>query len=196
MSSIFVIDDITTAVIAEFTAKSIVAQILIGEWETFRNDSGARVIFGLGDGSFEPVMSNGDHYATGPNFPLTATTEARPLWRCIQSVKIWVVFPQDDAVAPDLQSLASRRGCQNLLHQTMRALWHAHGGYFPCQKLVWINEAQADSIYGSACSFEALFSVPVLDDDLVKGDATDYTFGLSVEFPTGEVADQGTSTGP
>ncbi len=197
MSSVFAIDSIVADVQAEFTAKGIAAELLVGEWETFRNQENARVIFGLGAGAFEPVgFSTGDHYAQGANFPTSDTTMARPLWRCLQTIKVWVVFPQNEAVDDDRKSIVARQGAWDLLNQTMRAMWHSHGGAFPTKNLVWINEAQADRTYGSAVSFESVFAVPVLDDDFSFGTADTYDTDLVVVNPDGTEVDQGTSTGP
>jgi hypothetical protein len=197
MSSIFAIDAIAADVQEEFTAKGVTAEVLVGEWETFKAKSNARVIFGLGDASGQAFGQNLDHYGPGVmGIPTSDTTSARPLWVCLQRIIVWVAFPPDKTLAPAKKAITARQGTWDLCNSTLKAMWHSHGGYFPWDNLTWLNEDQGDRLYGGALRFEATIPVPVLDDDLTIGVGEQFQFVLTEVDPDGTEHPQGSSSGP
>lgn len=197
MSSVFAIDMIANDIAAEFTAKNITAKVLIGEWEVHKHDASARVILGLGRGESLPFGQNPNRWGPGVQAIATGpTTKARPLWACMQTIIVWVSSPPDNTVPPDQRDKVARALTWNLANQTLRAMWHSHGGWFPWGALEWQHEAQANRLYGAALKLEAVLPVPVLDDDMVFGTATEADGDGQLELEDGTQHDDGTTNQP
>ena len=193
----FFLDTIAADIIADFAERNITAEVLVGEWKTHLNKSGARVVLGMGPGMSQSIGSMAFRFGAGAPFDTGNETEARPLWACLQAVNVFVTSPcSDDAVLPNERPQAARAATWQLTQSALAAMWRSHGGEFAWGQLAWLNEAQGARTYGAALSLQAQYPIPVLDDpndittaDTVRGRSTIDMQDAPVNIPAGDFID-------
>jgi hypothetical protein len=193
----FFLDQIADDVTQDFADRGIRAKVFVGEWETFKNEAGPRVILGLRDGSAVHVGDE-THYAPGVMaFPTGPNTSARVLMANAQGTIVWVTSDAKDEPDPNKRPRQARARTWNLANATMAAMWRSHGGVFQWGNLQWLNEEQGVRTYGAALSFVAVFPIPILDDDLTVGLGTQYEGTVELDNPDGTTNHaEGPSDGP
>jgi hypothetical protein len=169
----FFLDTIKADIVQDFADRGVLAEVLVGEWNMYKNKASARVILGLGAGISQSIGSQAFRFGPGAEFDTGNGTVARPLWACLQNVNVWITAPCiDNSVPPDDRAEVARANTWALMQSALAAMWHSHGGEFAWGNLQWLNEAQGARTYGAAVQFVAQYPIPVLDDsnDLATGD--------------------------
>jgi hypothetical protein len=200
MSMPFFVDIIAADMRADFAARGIAAEVLVGEWKTYLNKNGPRVILGMGAGLGQSIGDKAFRFGAGADFDTGDGTVARPLWSCLQNVNVWVTSPCTDmTIAPDDRAEAARANTWNLTTSALGAMWRSHGGEFPWGNLEYLNEAQGARTYGAAVKLVAQYPIPVLDDpnDLVsvaetRGRSTLDLQDAPLDVPETDFTDDGT----
>ena len=199
MSMPFFLDVIRADIAADFAARGIVAEVLVGEWSVYKAKSGPRVILGMGSGVGQSIGDKAFRYGAGANFDTGNGTVARPLWALLQNVNVWVTSPcTDTSVLPDGRAEAARAATWQLTQAALGAMWRSHGGEFPWGNLEYLNEPQGTRTYGAAVKLVAQYPIPVLDDpnDLVsfttvRGRSTLDLQDAPVNVPEADFTDDG-----
>lgn len=162
--------EIKDAVVSDFAARSIVAEVLYGTWEVWKAKSNTRVILGLrpGRGSFD-FREAGEPNYPGHAYDGGAAQIARAIASDYQIAKAWVyAAPDPNPKAPN-RTERVQRACQALKHQLWRAIWRFAGSAvtpIPGSG-EWPEEGRLQGVvYGSLCTFEFSLAIPILDDPL------------------------------
>jgi len=186
VSAPFSIGDVVAAVKADFQARGITATVEFGSWKVPMAKAANKVIFGLGSFSFEPP---GPPNAPGV-LPIDdpVTQAARSLMTRVQYVPVLVHGPAPDA-RDENRSEKAQAATDLLLQQTLAALYRYAHGSFGWGNGQWVQPENQDFLYGAVATFEAQFSIPVLDDPMpvIGVDIEGSTAQTYAVFPSGEV---------
>ena len=171
-ATVFGVDQLAADIGADLTANDVVADILIGEWNTEQHYGKPRVVVGIGPGKIEDPTGDrfgatgwvdlGDGTLASP----FGVTVARALVHRAKQFPIWVHSVAPNGTAPANTAQAARQATAALVDAVVAAIRRTRGGMV----MGWTDEAPVDDsekrgefVYGSVTTFGCVLAIPVFD---------------------------------
>jgi hypothetical protein len=163
--TVFGVDQLAADVEADLAARGVVADVLIGEWNTEHHYGEPRVVFGRGGGKIEDPT--GDRFGATGWIDLGNGTVARALLHRAKVFPVWVHSVAPPKTPPKLVAQEARRATDALLDATLAAIRRTRGGMvmgWTDEEPVNDSEKRGEFVYGSIVAFGVVLAVPVFDD--------------------------------